>query len=238
MKTYCISDVHGHLDNLNRFIETLNIDDRVYVLGDVVDKGPNSIECLNIIKNDERFTMILGNHEHMMFNTLSKEKGTYEYKMAYETWVNWNAGKITLIQYESLPKQEQTKLFNYIESLPLNIPNVKVGKRTFYLVHSCPGSNISLTMSDVSYDDQTIFNYVWERVSPMDDVSVDGQIVIAGHTPVQSYIGLHIPKIMPIANSDIQEEIRYIDIDGGLATDLENSKLIAYCLDDLSYKLH
>ena len=40
MKTYCISDIHGHYQNFLAFYETLEEDDLVYVLGDVIDVLP------------------------------------------------------------------------------------------------------------------------------------------------------------------------------------------------------
>jgi len=239
MKTYCISDIHAHLDNLERFIDTLEKDDRIFVLGDVVDKGPEAIKCLDIIMKDNRFRMLLGNHEYMMFNLLSLEPGTYEYKEAYKTWVDWNEGGDTLDQYNKLPKYKQIEIYNYIKRLPLNIPNIKVGDRTFYLVHSCPHSDIKLTMEDVGYSDLKIGSYVWDRVNPLDKMDIENQIVIAGHTIVQEYLGLFTDKIEPVFDcKDNINKAHYIDIDGGLATGLPNSKLISLCLDDLSYSLY
>ena len=36
---------------------------------------------------DPRFTMLLGNHEYMMFNLLSQEPGSYSYNDAYKTTI-------------------------------------------------------------------------------------------------------------------------------------------------------
>ena len=246
MKTYCISDIHGHLDNLYLFVKTLNKDDRVFVLGDAVDKGPMSIGCLQYIMADTRFKMLLGNHEYMMFNTLSAERGTYSYKEAFDLWINWNEGGDTLNQYNELPKYKQLKIFNYLKNLPLNIPNVKVGSRTFYLVHSCPHSDIKLTMADVEYSDIKISSYVWDRMTPWDRTEVDNQIVIAGHTFVQEYLGYDVKDVMPVYDQKAScgkrdsslADAHYIDIDGGLATRLDNARLIALCLDDLSFELY
>lgn len=242
-KTYCISDIHAHIDNLKRFVETLEKDDRVFVLGDVVDKGDKAIESLELIMNDNRFTMLLGNHEYMMFNVLSTIPNTYEYNDAYNLWVNYNEGKRTLKQYNKLPKYKQLEIFNYIKDLPLNIPNLKVGTNIFYLVHSSPCSNIKLNMADVNYNNSVIEAYVWDRITPKDKVEANNQIIIAGHTPVQCYLGLDIDEIEPISfnlqdTSTSNKTTCYIDIDGGLAASLDNSRLIALCLDDLSYNLY
>lgn len=238
MKTYCISDIHGHFSNLERFVETLNVDDKVFVLGDVIDKGPESIKCLEFIMNDSRFEMILGNHEHMMFDLLTKDSNSYEYVEAYNLWVNMNEGKDTLDQYNELPINRKTKIYNYIKELPLNIPNLKVNEKTFYLVHSCPNSKEQLYMRDVGFDEDEIACYVWDRVNPYDRLRVNDQIIIAGHTVVQSYLGLKTLDIKPIFDGDSIENAHYIDIDGGLATRLDNARLIAFCLDDTSYKLY
>ena len=239
MKTYCISDIHGHLDNLNRFIQTLNEDDRVFVLGDVIDKGPKAIECLKLIMDDSRFTMLLGNHEYMMFNLLSAEPCSYTYNDAFDLWINYNEGGDTLDAYNELPRYMQLRIYDYLKRLPLNIPDLKVGNNKFYLVHSYPHSDIKLTMADVEYSDINISSYVWDRVNLPASLEIDNKIVIAGHTPVQLHLGLSVERIKPV--SDNQHNFidsKYIDIDGGLATNLDNSKLIALCLNDLNYELY
>ena len=238
MKTYCISDVHGHLDNLYFFVKTLNEDDRVFVLGDAIDKGPMSLGCLQYIMADTRFKMLLGNHEYMMFNLLNSKLGTREYNEAYEQWINWNVGEETLKQFIALPHHEQLKIFNYIDNLPLNIPNVEVNGRKYYLVHSCPSSNLSYKMKDLEYNDKKICEYVWERVNPEDTFNIGEDVtVIAGHTMVQFYVGLDAKEISPVFDGKDIKKAKYIDIDGGLASQLDNARLISLCLDDLSYKL-
>ena len=50
---YAISDVHAHTKIFNQFYQTLNKDDHVYVLGDVIDKGDGTIDVLKSILNDD-----------------------------------------------------------------------------------------------------------------------------------------------------------------------------------------
>lgn len=239
MKTYCISDIHGHFENLERFVKTLKEDDRVFVLGDVIDKGKDSIKCLEYIMNDDRFLMLLGNHEYMMFNLLSEEPGSYLYNEYYDLWVNWNSGGDTLDQYNELTRYNQLQIYNFIKRLPLNIPNVKVNDKNFYLVHSCPKSDIQLRMEDLEYSENRIAEYVWDRVNPGDKLGTENKIVIGGHTFVQAHLGYDTKKIYPVHDGrDDINKASYIDIDGGLATPFESAKLIALCLDDLSYELY
>lgn len=238
MKTYCISDLHGHYDKLMNFVETLNENDKVFVLGDAVDKGPEAIKCLQYVMSDNRFEMLLGNHEYMMYCLLSAEPHSYEYHKAYDLWVNWNEGRETLNQYNKLDPFIKESIYGYIKNLPLCIPNVKVNDKSFYLVHSCPNGNKQIKMSDLAYDDDKIATYIWDRVNPQDKLKIDDQVVIAGHTVVHFHLGIKVEEVRPVYDTQDIKDAHYIDIDGGLATGLDNSRLIALCLDDLSYKLY
>ena len=246
MKTYCISDIHGHYDNLMDFVKTLKDDDKVYVLGDVIDKGEDSIKCLLYIMEDKRFEMLLGNHEYMMYQFLSDREGYKDYPSAYEAWVEWNEGYATLDDYDSLPSDKRKEVYEYIKNLPLNKPNVEVNGRTFYLVHSCPKDDIELKMEDCDYNDNYIYTYVWQRCSPADDFNMKDKIIIGGHTFVQYYLENPFSEVKAAfgydgkieTNKELIDKAQYIDIDGGLATRSKTARLIALCLDDLTYELY
>lgn len=244
MKTYCISDIHGHYENLMAFVDTLEEDDKVYVLGDVIDKGDDSIKCLLYIMEDKRFEMLLGNHEYMMFQFLANRSGFKTYPDTYEAWVEWNEGFATLYEYDTLPTVKRKEIFEFIKNLPLNKPNVTVNGRTFYLVHSCPKDDIVLNMEDCDYNDDYIFTYIWERCLPTDDFNMEDKIIIAGHTIVQYYQKDSNVQAVFDYNGELEtdpkliDKAHYIDIDGGLASRSKYARLIALCLDDLTYKLY
>lgn len=246
MKTYCISDIHGHYDNLMDFVDTLEDDDKVYVLGDVIDKGEDSIKCLLYIMEDKRFEMLLGNHEYMMFQYLADRKGFKSYPNMHEAWVEWNEGFDTLYDYNVLPSKKREQIYEYIKNLPLNIPNVKVNGRTFYLVHSCPKDDNELKMEDVDYYEDYIYTYVWQRCSPADNFNMEDKIIVAGHTFIQYFFGNPYAEVKAIFDYEgkletdpkLISKAHYIDIDGGLATRSKTARLIALCLDDLTYELY
>ena len=64
-KTYVISDIHAHMAPLAGFLRSINDDDIVYILGDIVDKGPDGLDPFLTILDDLRCILILGNHELM-----------------------------------------------------------------------------------------------------------------------------------------------------------------------------
>ena len=72
--TYVISDVHGHLDCFEAILEKINLqpDDRLYIFGDVIDRGFRGIEILKRVMDMPNAEMLLGNHEFMMLNALGE----------------------------------------------------------------------------------------------------------------------------------------------------------------------
>ncbi len=227
MSTYCISDIHGHWDNFSRFLEVLEEDDVVYLLGDVVDKGPESIRLLQHVIKDKRIKMLLGNHEHMMYCFLQSHSTE-----DYIQWLVFNHGNDTYSQYIELDSKQQKEISDFIISLPLNYPDVEVNGRHFYLVHAMPYGERQVRMADLDYDQEKIPQYVWMRYS--DQMMPEGKTVIAGHTPVL-YYGC---RDEPFFNGEDMDRSDFIDIDGGLAGSNGNSYLIALKLDDLSWNIY
>jgi len=67
-RDFVVGDVHGHLKQLQKQLDALAFDpasDRLFCLGDVVDRGPDSAAMLDLIDQKSVFS-ILGNHEAMM----------------------------------------------------------------------------------------------------------------------------------------------------------------------------
>ncbi len=82
-RLYAIGDVHGRLDLLRRLLDTIERDDdargeadtRVILLGDLVDRGPQSKQVIDeLIARDwgkRRPVFLKGNHEEVFLMTLS-----------------------------------------------------------------------------------------------------------------------------------------------------------------------
>ncbi len=67
MSTYVISDIHGEYDMFMRLLEKIKFSekDMLYVLGDVLDRGPNPIKTLLEMMKYPNILPIVGNHEVM-----------------------------------------------------------------------------------------------------------------------------------------------------------------------------
>ena len=72
MSTFVIGDIHGELEQLKTLIQKINLndEDELYVLGDVIDRGPSSIEALQYLMTMPNCTCIAGNHELMMLSNM------------------------------------------------------------------------------------------------------------------------------------------------------------------------
>lgn len=190
---YVCSDIHGHYDYFMDILNKINFskDDHMYIVGDVVDRGPEPIKLLKYILNQDNMTLLIGNHEHFMIQTL-----LFGNDDIYNLWM-YNGGDKTIEAYNELEEDEQRKLLIELFKCPLIVPNLKVGNTNFYLAHACH------TMRDVKdivkYCDSSkgeIEMVVWSREYKNPDTQIlserfkdlyskyENTKLIIGHTPV------------------------------------------------------
>ena len=74
MATYIIGDLHGCFAEFQAILQQVNFDpenDELWLTGDLVARGENSLECLRFVKSlGERATVVLGNHDLHLLSTL------------------------------------------------------------------------------------------------------------------------------------------------------------------------
>ena len=84
MATYVIGDIHGCYDTLQNLLEIVAFDsakDDLWLVGDLVNRGPGSLQVLRWAKTlGDRVICVLGNHDlHLLalnWGVLPIEKGS------------------------------------------------------------------------------------------------------------------------------------------------------------------
>ena len=63
---YCVSDIHGYYDLFCRLLDKIGFcgGDKLYVLGDIVDKGRDSVRLAKLLFSMPGVCCIAGNHEY------------------------------------------------------------------------------------------------------------------------------------------------------------------------------
>lgn len=72
MAVYVISDIHGNYDLFMELLKKIKFSgkDTLYVLGDVVDRGPHPIKVLHKLMEMPNAFCLVGNHELMAIRCL------------------------------------------------------------------------------------------------------------------------------------------------------------------------
>ncbi|MBL4867676.1 MAG: symmetrical bis(5'-nucleosyl)-tetraphosphatase [Pseudomonadales bacterium] len=96
MSTYAIGDVQGCYDSLMALLDEISYDpqhDSLWFAGDLVNRGPKSLECPRFMKQQSNVKTVLGNHDlHLIALYLGqaapKRKDTFEKLMAAPDYVD------------------------------------------------------------------------------------------------------------------------------------------------------
>ena len=136
MATYVFSDVHGHAVTLDRLLERVSpgADDRIFMLGDMIDRGPDPVSVLKCCRalSEAGGCVLLGNHEDLMLDFYETSKDLTG--VAAGTWL-MNGGSTTLEGLDALPTAEKIELLDWVDNLPLYAYAVAEG-RPYIMVHA------------------------------------------------------------------------------------------------------
>lgn len=138
--TYVCSDLHGNGDAYYDLKAILNSDDKLYIIGDVLDRGDDGIDILLDIMSDSRISLILGNHESILNMGAFWELHAAGSPDEIEEIISANLDieqigqEKTLQDFAELSKGEQGEIIEFLNSLPL-YEELSVNGRNYLLVH-------------------------------------------------------------------------------------------------------
>lgn len=189
---YVCSDLHGFsIDKFKLMLDKVGFNDSdfLWILGDVIDRGPDGIKILKWLMAQPNAQLILGNHEAMLLacdfifeeiteDSIAKLTGT-KFNI-YATWVS-NSGQPTLNALSAMRNNEIKYILEYLREAPL-YETVTVNERDFILTHSGLGS----FKKDKKLSEYSSVDLLWNRPNLNRDY-FDDVTVIFGHTPTVYY---------------------------------------------------
>jgi len=195
MATYIIPDIHGCFKTLKFLFEDklkISMTDRIFMLGDYIDRGPDSpgvVEyIIHLIESGYNINCLKGNHELLLLDSL-------ESSMYYNLWM-LNAGDVTLECYSKLTGLSYKE--SYYPCIPdkhmeffKSLPPYLIVDDKYVMVHG----GLDFRMKDPFSDERSM---LWKRPEQIPDSLAPGKKIFHSHTPFSiDYIKsrLNIPDV-------------------------------------------
>jgi serine/threonine protein phosphatase 1 len=187
---YVMSDLHGEYDRYLAMLEQISFHDAdtLYILGDVIDRGPQPVRLLQDMAARPNVCLLRGNHEatlSFLYTALDDalclpKDADPNLQEAFDAWCA-DGGDVTLSQLRSLTRAQQYDLIDYLDDTPL-YDVVDAGGRTYVLVHAGLGNfSPDKELDEYTYDELCCSQPDYTRQHfPQEHV-----YIVSGHTPTQ-----------------------------------------------------
>ena len=190
-RIYAIGDVHGRQDLFERLIALIDADarsrrtlrSRIIVLGDVIDRGPNSAALIRRLKayteHSDRFVVLKGNHEQLMVGALEGDYGLLRAWLdlgGVETLLSFGVGRDLVEGGAAYPLLRAARdlispdVLSWVDHLPLHF---RSGDIVF--VHAGVRPNIP-------FRKQRAEDFLWIGRDFLDSEEQRGFLTVHGHT--------------------------------------------------------
>jgi serine/threonine protein phosphatase 1 len=183
-RDFAVGDIHGHFTRLQEALDRVGFDtavDRLFSVGDLVDRGPESKRSLDWLAKPW-FYAVQGNHEALAIQHVQHQNLDYQmYRASGGTW------------FLKLGADDQQRFANRFEQMPIAI-EIDTPSGLIGIVHAdCPPpswSRLRDTLRGDLPEAQEVEQYCqWsrERLQIKDTrVVPDVRAVMVGHTPLRT----------------------------------------------------
>lgn len=180
-KDYVVGDIHGMFKKLYQTLENINFDfknDRLFSVGDLCDRGPDSNDVLDWL-NAPWFFPVMGNHEEIV---LMYENNMYNDDDLKSVGADW---------WLVLPSELKNKILKLYIDLPIAI-EVETSIGLVGIIHAeCPHADWNKLPELLSGMNgaKMINRCLWSTMSPMQNHIIKNvKAVIVGHMTQTHYI--------------------------------------------------
>lgn len=181
-RDYAVGDIHGHFQRLQAQLQAIGFDpavDRLFSVGDLVDRGPECPQALEWLEQPW-FHAVQGNHEALAVTHVSGGWLDYgQYRAAGGGW------------FLDLPDSEQARFAERFARMPLAL-QVETSNGLVGLLHAdCPCASWSQLCQQLqtqpALELQDYCQWSRRRLQVDDDRPIAGlRALIVGHTPLQA----------------------------------------------------
>ena len=126
---YICSDIHGLYYRWQKLLETIDLKDTdtLYVLGDMIDRGPDGLEVIQDMMKRKNVIPFMGNHEHMMLMYLAG--------LDTVSWTMFcNGGLSTKVRFNHLSDPAQKRILEYLDNCWV-VKNLTIAGQRYSLSH-------------------------------------------------------------------------------------------------------
>ena len=191
---YAMSDIHGCFDKYQAMLSEIQFKstDILYILGDVIDRGPDGVKILQDMNTRPNVFPILGNHEFTAAVCLpwlsqeitdqSLDSLTNDQIAALSEWIASGGGP-TLRSLRQLDAEERQDILDYLREMEL-YAEVEAGGRSFLLSHAY----LHHFSPEKPLEDYQLTDFLFGRPEA-DRAYYPDKYVVFGHTPTRLLCG-------------------------------------------------
>lgn len=186
-----MSDIHGNHAAYMMMLKKINFSDKdmLYILGDILDRGPSPIKIILDLMNRKNVEVIAGNHCVMAmecFEFLLQEITEENITNIGDEMIGklqQNGSVTTIDEFHKCDKNTQKKIVDFISDFEM-YNEIMINDKTFIMVHAGLGN----FEADKQLWEYELDELVWER--PDYEIPYfKNKYVITGHTPTMAIEG-------------------------------------------------
>jgi len=185
-RDFFLGDLHGETDKLAAALDAVGFDpahDRVIAVGDLVDRGPDSLKALALLDEPWFFT-VRGNHEQMMADALAAGPDS----PAFTQWMYNGGSWIKTVDPAAWPA-----LMARVRALPIAITLCRAEGPSIGIVHAeypLPRwASIAAAVADPHHRQRLLWGR-WILRAEKPHITEDVTATIHGHTPIPAPVAL------------------------------------------------